>query len=135
MAAAQFGLHKYELDAAMPRLREIPFNSMRKRMTAWHEAAKPHLSGVKPGERIAFTKGEVDGLVEISNSVGVQGSEASMNSHFRARALKMHNVLWRLPVCGCWGCLSAGEWRRGERSTELSWIEWTRIFFTDLQQR
>ncbi len=36
LAAAEFGIHKDDLDAAFPRVAELPFDSVRKRMTTVH---------------------------------------------------------------------------------------------------
>jgi P-type Ca2+ transporter type 2C len=77
VAAARGGLRKPELEAALPRVAEVPFDSGRKRMTTVHEVsssagAPAALGSVLEGEGgryVAFTKGAVDGLLEISTGV------------------------------------------------------------------
>ena len=72
-AAAQLGLWKPDLDQRWKRVAEIPFTSERKRMTTIHEANIP---GDDPTDApwrdspyVSFTKGSVDGLLEISDAV------------------------------------------------------------------
>ena len=78
VAAAREGMKKPELEAALPRVGEVPFDSGRKRMTTVHEvvpdsglpaALDSALNGRDSGSYVAFTKGAVDGLVEISSEV------------------------------------------------------------------
>lgn len=86
VAADRLGLEKEELEDLFPRVAEAPFDSDRKRMTTLHQL------GVKNGKWIvdndssrllpvvdtlpttpyvSFTKGSVDGLLQISNQVWV----------------------------------------------------------------
>jgi P-type Ca2+ transporter type 2C len=81
VAAAREGMKKPELESSLPRIREVPFDSRRKRMTTVHEVVSP--SGSETGETlqslskgegddapyVAFTKGAVDSLLEISSHV------------------------------------------------------------------
>jgi Ca2+-transporting ATPase len=81
VAAAREGMKKPELEASLPRIREVPFDSRRKRMTTVHEVVSP--SGPETWETlislsngggdgapyVAFTKGAVDSLLEISSHV------------------------------------------------------------------
>jgi P-type Ca2+ transporter type 2C len=81
VAAAREGIKKPELEAALPRIMEVPFDSRRKRMTTVHEAVSPSrletwesLKMLSNGGKgsvpyVAFTKGAVDSLLEISNKV------------------------------------------------------------------
>ncbi len=76
VAAAQAGLWKAELEKRMPRVGELPFDSDRKRMTTVHalknepaSAGLAMLSAGQSGQFLAFTKGSVDGLLEISRQV------------------------------------------------------------------
>ena len=78
VAAAQAGLWKAELEKSMPRVGELPFDSERKRMTTIHALeGEPASSGVeiilpsRKGQYLAFTKGSVDGLLEVSRQVWV----------------------------------------------------------------
>jgi len=79
VAAAREGMKKPELEAALPRVGEVPFDSGRKRMTTVHEVVPGSglpaaldsalHGGGERGSYVAFTKGAVDGLVEISSEV------------------------------------------------------------------
>lgn len=94
VAAARSGLLKPELDQILPRVAEIPFTSERKRMTTVHRY--PSEQGVlPPGIRIAcqessssfiaFTKGAVDVLLGLSDSVWVNGRREPLNDAWRDR--------------------------------------------------
>jgi Ca2+-transporting ATPase len=79
VAAAKFGLWKEHLEQQLPRVAELPFDSDRKRMTTVHQL--PSTEAVLPaalalvqsqlGEvsHVAFTKGAMDGLLEIATHV------------------------------------------------------------------
>jgi len=84
VAADRLGLCKEELEQLFPRLAEAPFDSDRKRMTTVHRVERengtwkypndsssllPNPSTLSPTPYIAFTKGSVDGLLQISNKV------------------------------------------------------------------
>ena len=81
VAAAREGLKKPEIEGVLPRVGEVPFDSGRKRMTTVHEVVSDSgsenleaLNSVLNAEQgsvshIAFTKGAVDSLLEISSEV------------------------------------------------------------------
>jgi P-type Ca2+ transporter type 2C len=81
VAAARAGLKKPEIEIALPRVGEVPFDSGRKRMTTVHEvvsgSGSENLGALKSVlnaelgsvSYIAFTKGAVDRLLEISSEV------------------------------------------------------------------
>jgi P-type Ca2+ transporter type 2C len=79
VAAAREGMKKPELEASLPRIREVPFDSRRKRMTTVHEVVSPSGSetwetlisngGGDGAPYVAFTKGAVDSLLEITSHV------------------------------------------------------------------
>jgi Ca2+-transporting ATPase len=79
VAAAREGLKKPDIEIALPRVGEVPFDSGRKRMTTVHEVVSGSenfdaLNIVLNAEQgsvyyIAFTKGAVDSLLEISSEV------------------------------------------------------------------
>jgi Ca2+-transporting ATPase len=84
VAADRLGLDKDELEDLFPRRAEAPFDSDRKRMTTIHQIERenghwkvenasshllPDISTLAPVRYIAFTKGSVDGLLQICNQV------------------------------------------------------------------
>jgi Ca2+-transporting ATPase len=81
VAAAREGLKKPDIEGALPRVGEVPFDSKRKRMTTVHEVVSgsgletlevpKSVLNVEQGSAsyIAFTKGAVDSLLEISSDV------------------------------------------------------------------
>ena len=96
-AAAREGLKKPELEAALPRVEEVPFDSGRKRMTTVHEMFSDWGSGradtlssvlregLKNAPYVAFTKGAVDSLLEISNEVWSDGQAKPLDGDWRER--------------------------------------------------
>ena len=77
IAAARANLWKADLEKSMPRVAELPFDSQRKRMTTIHQrpgaSVLPAVHTVIDNDPesgnaqyIAFTKGAVDGILEIS---------------------------------------------------------------------
>ncbi len=78
-AAAKLGLWKEELDQRWPRVAEAPFTSERKRMTTIHRVNipvdDPTDAPWRDSPYVAFCKGSVDGLLEISDRVW-SGDEA-----------------------------------------------------------
>ncbi len=90
VAAAKMGYWKSALDSSFPRAAELPFDSERKRMTTVHhlERYDPNiLSGLEVGSRryIAFTKGSVDGLLDITSHVWVEGKSQPLDPGWRSR--------------------------------------------------
>lgn len=90
VAAAKYGLRKIDIDAALPRRTELPFDSDRKRMTTVHEPlATDIVQDVLPrgladaAHWIAFTKGSVDGLLDISSHVWVNDTVYPLEEHHR----------------------------------------------------
>ena len=72
IAANKFGLRKDELDAHCQRVAEVPFTSSRKRMTTLHIVSDESHDSKSPwadAPYVSFTKGAVDGLLEISSFV------------------------------------------------------------------
>jgi Ca2+-transporting ATPase len=93
VAAAQAGLSKSALEEYMPRVSELPFDSIRKRMTTVHrlpegrdDLPRPLRSLVQLDEPyVAITKGAVDGLLAISSSVWVDDQAVSLDEAWRER--------------------------------------------------
>ncbi len=89
-AAARMGYWKSSLDASFPRTAELPFDSERKRMTTVHHLGQydPEvLAGLDVSNHryIAFTKGSVDGLLDISAHVWVNGKAEVMDDSYKVR--------------------------------------------------
>jgi Ca2+-transporting ATPase len=100
-AAARLGMSKTDLDKSFPRIGEIPFDSERKRMTTIHRVSP--LSSDKPAEstpafqlirrwaaesgqpNVAFTKGAVDSLLEVTGKVLAEGRIVDFDADWRQR--------------------------------------------------
>ncbi|MBL8220208.1 MAG: cation-translocating P-type ATPase [Bryobacterales bacterium] len=100
-AASRFGLQKATLDAAFPRTDEVPFDSVRKRMTTVH-SVPGNRSGIPSGLRmalngdagqVAFTKGAVDSLLDISSSVWVGGAAVALDGEWKRRMQESNEAL------------------------------------------
>jgi Ca2+-transporting ATPase len=100
IAAARLGLWQPELNRALPRVAEAPFDSDRKRMTTVHSAAEqsyepvePVLSRMAGSPYIAFTKGAVDSLLDVSSSVWVDSVTEPLDDELRRRILQVNDGL------------------------------------------
>ncbi len=126
IAAARFGLDKYMLEKAFPRKAELPFDSVRKRMTTVHTFPgagaeilntfhSRWVDTVRAGfPFIAFTKGAVDGLLGISNRVWANGSIVPMDDSWKERIAKANDEMTRN------GIRALGLGFRPLESTDLS---------------
>ncbi|MEZ5175662.1 MAG: cation-translocating P-type ATPase [Acidimicrobiia bacterium] len=97
VAGARVGIFKEDIEDAMPRVGEVPFDSARKRMTTVHrvpgrrddlpENLRDLVAGLGPAapEYIAMTKGAVAGLLECSDRVWVEGSIVEIDASWRRR--------------------------------------------------
>ncbi|MBL8078084.1 MAG: cation-translocating P-type ATPase [Anaerolineales bacterium] len=90
VAAAKMGYWKSSLDASFPRTAELPFDSERKRMTTVHHLGQydPEvLSGLDVSDKryIAFTKGGIDGLLDITSHVWVEGKSHPIDEDWKTR--------------------------------------------------
>lgn len=90
VAAAKMGYWKSSLDASFPRTAELPFDSERKRMTTVHHLGQydPEvLSGLDVSDKryIAFTKGGIDGLLDITTHVWVEGKSHPIDDDWKTR--------------------------------------------------
>ena len=98
--AQRHALSKPELDRALPREFELPFDSARKRMTTIHAlpaltadvpaSVRPVLDALDgpagPPGRVSFTKGAVDGLLKRCDTVMVDGEVVELGTDLRRRA-------------------------------------------------
>ncbi len=98
VAAARLGLTKEELETVFPRQAELPFDSDRKRMTTIHpmpeskqqipadlEAVWNWEGWLGELDYVAFTKGSVDGLLEISDRVWVNDHIETLDDNWHQR--------------------------------------------------
>lgn len=93
VAAAQAGLRKSHLQAAVPRIAEWPFDSERKRMTTVHQlpenpdALPLTLQGLHDVVMpyIAITKGSVDGLLALCGRVWVDDGPVALDELLHER--------------------------------------------------
>ncbi len=106
VAAMQGGMTKADLEAAMPRVAELPFDSDRKRMTTVHARPTGALpmpllnvwgsKGFAPdAPYVSITKGAVDGMLDLTASVW-QGSDITpLDAELRARVLAANETMAR----------------------------------------
>ena len=95
VAALQAGVRRSALMAVAPRVAELPFDSERKRMTTVHRVEPDNLPepllglkacGLRPDEHyVAFTKGAVDGMIDISRAIWVGGEPQPLDDTWRER--------------------------------------------------
>ena len=105
VAAAREGLRKNELEEILPRVGEIPFDSSRKRMTTIHRMSsgdsqaaqimEPLIKRMSGHQNpyIAFTKGAVDGLLEISKFVWADDHVEPLTEAWKERILAANRQL------------------------------------------
>ncbi|MFN2227794.1 MAG: cation-translocating P-type ATPase, partial [Anaerolineae bacterium] len=96
VAAAELGLVKETLDGRWPRVGEVPFTSERKRMTTVHRVGVSADDSDAPwccGSHVAFAKGAVDSLLEISNRVWSGDEELPLDGELRARIVAANDRL------------------------------------------
>jgi Ca2+-transporting ATPase len=98
VAAAKMGYWKSSLDSSFPRAAELPFDSERKRMTTVHHLERYDpavLAGLEVGARryIAFTKGSVDGLLNVATHIWVEGKAQSLDTGWRSRMIAANDRL------------------------------------------
>ncbi len=101
VAAAQVNLQKSELETVLPRVEELPFDAVRKRMTTVHRLpASPeslpgalHTLANSPGAFVAFTKGAVDGLLPLCSHILLNGAAVSIDEHWKQRIDAAHEQM------------------------------------------
>ncbi|MFP4101174.1 cation-translocating P-type ATPase [Coleofasciculus sp.] len=106
VAATRFGLWKTDIEHVFERITEVPFDAERKRMTTVHQLpttadkCPEELSWLKPWELlfnhtpyIAFTKGAVDSLLEISTQVWFDEQITPLNNSWYEKLSHANNQL------------------------------------------
>jgi P-type Ca2+ transporter type 2C len=90
VAAAKLGHSKDQLEARWPRVGEIPFTSERKRMTTIHRVNVETDQTQAPwrdANYVAFSKGGVDSLLEVTDYVWLGDKTVSLDEEMRQRIL------------------------------------------------
>jgi len=100
LAAARAERLKAELEAALPRIEEIPFDAGRKLMTTVHgpaaaDDACPSVVGqyLADSRFLSLTKGAVEALLPRADTIWVDGSEQALNAAWRERIVRAHDLL------------------------------------------
>ncbi|MBK9178608.1 MAG: cation-translocating P-type ATPase [Acidimicrobiales bacterium] len=107
LAAAEAGLVEGDLDRALPRVAEAPFDSDRKRMTTVHDVPesadalpatlarywREELIGDGGPEYVAVTKGAVEGLLDVSDRVWAHERAEPLDAAWRGRITAAHDAL------------------------------------------
>ncbi len=107
LAAAEYGILKDELDRALPRVAELQFDSVRKRMSTVHrmpaeDAEVPaslrplwarRSQAVETPGFLAVTKGAVEGLLSQAGFLWVEGVLAPIDDDGRRRVMAAHDDL------------------------------------------
>lgn len=97
IAAAKAGYWKNQLDQTLPRIAELPFDSERKRMSTLHRITPEQdiLDTAAMGieGNILFTKGAVDGLLEVSERVWIDDHEETLSKEWLERIQAANNRL------------------------------------------
>ena len=102
VAASRFGWTRQQLESALPRVAELPFSAERKRMTTVHAPLRQ--AETMPAEiaaclnrdatgLIAFTKGSVEILLDLSVAVWVNGKSEALSQDWRDRLTAAHDDL------------------------------------------
>ena len=81
VAATKAGVDLSELEASCPRVRELPFESHRKRMTTIHQLSAP-LDGAR---RVAFVKGAPSEIVRLSTRCRAYEEVTEMTDELREK--------------------------------------------------
>jgi len=100
-AAEKAGLRLDDLKGTLPRIAQIPFERIRKRMTTVHEThIKDGLSGIlppglsiSPGSAIAFVKGAPKELTAICSHIFLDGAVKTFTEEERERILRQNDLM------------------------------------------
>ena len=101
VAGENSGILKAELEKLLPRIAELPFESDRKRMTTVHEIKSEDEIVLKQIKKISvfnskfavFTKGSVDGLLKISDSILTSDGVVELDETWLKRVENTNNEL------------------------------------------
>ncbi|NMD71071.1 cation-transporting P-type ATPase [Bacillus sp. DNRA2] len=83
VVAEKAGIRADEIAKLFPRIRELHFDSRRKRMTTIHQLPEP----VNGKNRVAYTKGAPKELIELCSSVFIDGKISPITDEMKQTAL------------------------------------------------
>ncbi|GLB28394.1 haloacid dehalogenase [Lacrimispora amygdalina] len=83
VAAEKAGINVAKQSELTPRLRELPFESRRKRMTTVHRLQKP----IEGTRLIAYVKGAPKEIMKLSNTIRINGTVTHMEEEMRSRIM------------------------------------------------
>ena len=94
-AGAKRGLTRSNLEQTYPRLREVPFQSERRRMSTIHEAGEGLPLGlVNPQSRVLVCKGAADTVLDLCSSIAMsKGGTAPLRFADRRRILETNETM------------------------------------------
>lgn len=87
VAAEKAGIHVAKQVELTPRLRELPFESRRKRMTTIHELEQP----VEGTKRIAYVKGAPKEVMKLSEFIRINGKVQAMSEVMRTKIMEAND--------------------------------------------
>lgn len=86
-ASGRFGVWKDELEHALPRVAEVPFDSVRKRMTTVHRMPSDRRVELIEAPYVAFTKGAVDSILHVASHAWTDDGAVALTQSIRASIL------------------------------------------------
>jgi Ca2+-transporting ATPase len=99
IAAAQLGVLKTVLEERLPRVAEIPFSSDRKRMMTIHQVVNvpdPSMAPWHDAPYVAFTKGAVDNVLDITTKVWDGSSAVPLGEEMTNRIIESNDRLAKM---------------------------------------
>ncbi len=101
VAATQVNLQKDTLAGAAPRVGELPFDSDRKRMTTVHQLPSDgtvlptalRMMANAPTPYVGFTKGAVDGLLPLCQTIWLNGTAVPLDEKWQQRIDAAHTEM------------------------------------------
>ena len=83
VVARKAGIDVEKQSSLTPRLRELPFDSRRKRMSTIHQLDKPY----EGSQRIAYIKGSPKEVLELCTGIFINGKREDITDEQRAKAM------------------------------------------------
>jgi Ca2+-transporting ATPase len=95
VAAAKAGYRRAELELALPRVQEIPFDSERKRMSTLHRVTgvQTLFAGQGAPAYLAFVKGAPDVILDLCNQQQESGQPRALTPERRAAIMAQNHAL------------------------------------------